>query len=53
MSAKCPTCNGTGVVPESTLQCPYCDRRGNITRIYRPEVYEYSYFCNNCSKGFN
>lgn len=32
--------------------CPVCNCM-TVTKIYKPEVYEYSYFCENCQKGFN
>ena len=37
---------------ENSIECPNC--KGNdITVVYRPEVYEYSYLCKVCGKGFN
>ena len=32
--------------------CPYCDSEKIIT-IYRPEIYEFAYFCRDCDRGFN
>lgn len=32
--------------------CPRCQSK-NIITIYRPEVYEFDYFCRDCDFGFN
>ena len=33
--------------------CPVCGNNMKVTTIYRPEVFEFSYYCSNCDKGFN
>jgi len=33
------------------VTCPNCGSQ-KVTKIYRPEVYEFGFFCNTCSRGF-
>lgn len=34
-----------------SVECPFCKGKRIIT-IYRPEIYEFPYFCRDCDKGF-
>ena len=34
------------------IVCPHC-KEEEVIEIYRPEVYEFTFFCRSCDKGFN
>jgi hypothetical protein len=45
-------CFSSQIKRTEKIKCPFC-KTDKVTQIYKPEVYEYSFFCRECQNGFN
>ena len=39
--------------PANEVFCPICHKSDRVVFIYRPEIYEYNFYCCLCEKGFD